>query len=99
MIRFKHGQGGVTFSIRVQPRAQCNQIVGQFDGSLKIKIAAPPVEGKANAECQRFLASIFGVKRSDVEILTGELARVKIVRIRGMDERMFLDVVERETRT
>jgi uncharacterized protein (TIGR00251 family) len=52
---------------------------------LKLRIAAPPVDGKANEECKRFLAKLFGVPPSMVEVLSGETARLKLIRIMNLD--------------
>lgn len=67
--------------VRVQPRARCDELVGPADGHLKIRLTAPPIEGKANARLTSFLAEAFGVPRSRVELLAGEHARLKRVRI------------------
>lgn len=67
--------------VRVQPRASRDEIVGPHAGSLKVRITAPPVEGKANAHLIRFLAKAFGLSRGDVELLGGESARSKRLRL------------------
>jgi len=68
-------------TLRVQPRASRDEIVGPHGESLKVRITAPPVEGKANAHLLKFLAKAFGVSRAAVELLGGESAREKRVRI------------------
>ncbi len=70
--------------LRVQPRASCDEIVGPHGGeALKIRITAPPVEGKANAHLIKFLAKAFGVSRGAVSLVGGETGRNKRVRIRA----------------
>ena len=70
----------MTLRVKVIPRSAKTEIVGEMaDGTLKIKIAAPPEKGKANDELVRFLAAHFGVKR--VEIISGHTAALKIVRL------------------
>jgi len=69
--------------VRVQPGARYDELVGPEDGHLKIRLTAPPVDGKANARLQSFLAEAFGVARSHVELLAGARARLKRVRIRA----------------
>lgn len=65
-------------SIRVQPRASRDEIVGPHgDEALKVRITAPPVDGKANAHLVRFLAKAFGVPRSRVTLLAGDSGRSK----------------------
>ncbi len=69
-------------NIRVQPRASRDEIVGPHgDGALKVRITAPPVEGKANAYLIRFLARAFGVSRSQVSLLGGDSSRNKRIAI------------------
>lgn len=69
--------------LRVQPRASRDEIVGPHGDSLKIRITAPPVDGKANSHLLKYLAKAFGVPRADVELVTGESGRNKQVRIRA----------------
>jgi uncharacterized protein (TIGR00251 family) len=70
-------------SVRVQPRASKDELVAPLGDSYKIRITAPPVEGKANAHLQRFLADAFGVARSQVELIKGAQGRRKTVRIQS----------------
>ena len=65
----------------LQPKASSDAIVGLHAESVKIRITAPPIEGKANAHLVKFLAKQFGVAKSAVSILSGELGRQKRVRI------------------
>ena len=73
-----------TFDVKVVPRANKNQIVGREGGIIKIRLNAPPVEGKANEALVRFLAEALGVHRAQIEIVTGQASRRKIVRVRGV---------------
>jgi uncharacterized protein len=76
--------GAVTIAVRVQPRAARTGLAGVQGGALKIRIAAPPVDGEANDECVRFLARALGVGRSSVEIVAGHSSKNKLVRVRGI---------------
>ena len=69
-------------SVRVQPRASRDEIVGPHGEALKVRITAPPVEGKANTHLVKFLAAAFGVTRGSVELLGGDTGRSKRLRIR-----------------
>jgi len=70
-------------NIRVQPKASHDEIVGPHNNALKIRITAPPVDGKANAHLVRFLAKSFGVAKSRIELISGETGRDKKLRIRA----------------
>jgi uncharacterized protein (TIGR00251 family) len=73
----------ILIGVRVVPRASRSEIVGLVDGVLKIRIAAPPVDGAANAELVKVLAKAFGVSKSSVGILSGETSKTKRIRISG----------------
>ena len=75
--------GGVVLEVLVQPRASRTRAVGEHDGRLKVQLAAPPVDGEANAALIAFLAAALGVRRADVAILRGETGRRKTVRVAG----------------
>ncbi|MDE2359507.1 MAG: YggU family protein, partial [Betaproteobacteria bacterium] len=71
----------LVLSLHVQPGAAHTSVDGAHGDSLKLKLAAAPVEGRANAELLRWLARAFGVPRRNVLLLRGETARAKVVRI------------------
>ena len=77
--------GGVELAIRVQPGAKRSEVVGLVGSELKVRVAAPPVDGKANQALGRFLASELGVGKRAVEIVRGERSRSKVVRVTGTD--------------
>ncbi|MCD4717330.1 MAG: DUF167 domain-containing protein [Desulfobacterales bacterium] len=70
--------------VRVVPRSSRNQIIGVEDGIFKIKLTAPPVDGKANKALIEFLAKKLGLAKGSVEIVSGERSRQKSVRIHGL---------------
>jgi uncharacterized protein (TIGR00251 family) len=76
----------VTLSVRIQPRASKNEVVVMEDGSFKIRLTAPPVDGAANEALVRFLADTLSVAKSQVEIVSGHTSREKIVSISGVGE-------------
>ena len=84
---FKESGGAVTFAVLVVPRASKNQIVGVVGEAIKIRLTAPPVEGKATAALIDFLAETLNVRRAQIEIVTGETSRHKRVRVRGVTAR------------
>lgn len=79
----------VTLDLQTTPNAPRSQIVGWVNGRLKVKVKAPAVEGKANAELLRFLAECFQVRPSAVTLVRGDTARLKTVRIDGISEEEF----------
>jgi hypothetical protein len=76
--------GAVALELLVQPRASRTRVVGEHDGRLKIQLAAPPVDGEANAALVDFLARALGVRKADVSIARGEAGRRKTVRVVGV---------------
>lgn len=83
MIRSTETGGALTFGVRVVPRASRTAAAGEHDGALKVRVAAPPVEGAANEELTRFLARAFGVHARAVEIVSGHASKTKVVRVVG----------------
>ncbi len=79
----KESAAGVTLSVHAQPRAKKNEIVGLHGSALKVKIAAPPVEGAANDEIMAFFAKLLGIPRSSISIERGGQSRHKVLRLRG----------------
>ena len=76
--------GIVSFSVRVQPRASRDEIAGEYQDGLKIRLNAPPVDGRANEALRKLLASRLKVPVSAVRIASGERGRTKRVEIRGV---------------
>ena len=87
--------GGVTLRIRVVPRASRSEIVGIVDDVLKIRIAAPPVDGAANDEVIKLLSKAFDISRSSVEIIGGEASRSKRIRLNGLTSAAAQAVLEK----
>ncbi|MGQ0702811.1 MAG: DUF167 domain-containing protein [Gemmatimonadales bacterium] len=78
--------GGLRLSIRVQPRARQTELAGTHGEALKIRVAAPPAEGAANAELLRFLAKRLELPRSAIRLVAGAASRNKIVEVVGVTE-------------
>ena len=96
--RVTESAGRVRFSVRVQPRASKSELAGEYGDAIRIRLAAPPVDGAANEELVSFLSSIFAVARKSVRILAWETARSKLIEIEGLTERAVSDVVSRMPR-
>ncbi len=79
---------GVTLAVRAQPGAKRTAIIGVYGegaaAQLKIAVHAPPLDGRANAALIEFLATTFGATKNAVEIVSGELSRSKVFRLRGV---------------
>ncbi|TLY33445.1 MAG: DUF167 domain-containing protein, partial [Nitrospirae bacterium] len=76
----------VTLSLRVQPRASRNAVVGWTGDTLNVRLTAPPVEGAANVACLEFLADLLDLPQSQFEILRGSRSRTKVIRISGLTQ-------------
>jgi uncharacterized protein (TIGR00251 family) len=83
VIGYREESGALVFAVRVVPRASKTAVAGEHDGALKVRVAAPPVEGAANAELMRFLAKQLGVAARAVEIVGGQTSKTKVVRVVG----------------
>jgi uncharacterized protein (TIGR00251 family) len=76
--------------LHVQPGAKRSEFAGRHGERIKLRLAAPPVDGKANAALIDFLAAYFGVPRRDVTIVSGLKSRSKRVAIEGVSDRPYL---------
>ena len=84
MIPLHVSSAGVSFSVKVQPRAKRNAITGEVGDALKVSLTAPPLEGRANEACIEFFANLLKVPRSSVTIASGETSRNKVIRVAGI---------------
>jgi hypothetical protein len=85
VIPIRDAPSGASFAIRVHPRAKKNAVTGEIGDALKISLTAPPVEGRANDACIRFLAELLQVPRSSVTIAAGDTGRNKVISVRGLN--------------
>ena len=95
MIPIRDTSAGVTFAVKVHPRAKKNAITGMVGDALKLALTAPPVDGRANEACIEFFANLLEVPRSSVTIASGETSRNKVIRVAGLSA----DEVQRRLRT
>jgi uncharacterized protein (TIGR00251 family) len=95
VLELNEKDDAVTIKLRVQPRAPRTEIAGEHAGAIKLRIAAPPVDGKANEECRRFLAKLLKVSATSVEIISGSSSRDKIIRIHNISARRVLEALGR----
>lgn len=88
--------GALHFRVRVQPRASRNEIAGEVDGALKVRLLAPALEDRANEALIEFLAELLKTPKAAVRILSGHRSRNKRVEIRGVTEQQVLGLIFRE---
>lgn len=86
---FHDGRKGAAFAVRVTPRASRNQIMElQSDGTVRVHIAAAPVDDQANHELVKFMSEVLGVPKSRIDIVAGASGRDKIIAVMDMDAEM-----------
>jgi uncharacterized protein len=91
MFAIRNASDGISFSVRVHPRAKKNAITGELGDALKVSLTTPPVEGRANEACIEFFAKLLKVPRSSVTIASGQTSRNKVIRVAGLTEQQVRD--------
>ena len=86
--------GAIIFSVWVQPRASRDAIVGEWQGALRVRLTAPPVDGLANEALRRLLAKHLEIPLAAVRILSGERNRTKRMEVRGVSAARILALVD-----
>ena len=94
VLDVKEKDGEVEFAVRVQPRSSRDAIEGEWQGALKIRLTAPPVDDRANQACRRLLAEQLNIPLAAVRIVAGERSRNKRVRVRGTTARAVHKLIE-----
>jgi uncharacterized protein (TIGR00251 family) len=95
MIPIHESSSGVTFAVKVHPRARKNAITGELGAALKVALTASPVEGKANEACIEFFANLLKVPRASVTIAAGQSSRNKVIRVAGLSAQEIQDRLTR----
>ncbi|HSE60441.1 MAG TPA: DUF167 domain-containing protein [Nitrospiraceae bacterium] len=86
---------GAVLTVHVQPKAARTECVGPYGDALKVRVAAPPVEGAANEALIRFLAETCGIPSGSVEIRSGSTARRKQILLKGLSARSVVEKLRR----
>ena len=94
MVDFSEKDGKLTFKVHVVPRASHSEIVGEHNGALRVRLAAPPVAGAANEELIRTLARALKLPRSAIEIAAGHRSKVKRVCATGANAKTLATMVQ-----
>ena len=89
MLEIQERDGATILSVRVQPRASKDELAGEMNGALKIRLQAPAVENHANDALIEFLAQLLKTPKSAVRILSGDRSRIKRIEIRGVTGRQI----------
>jgi len=87
VIAIQETAAGVTFAVKIQPRAHRNAITGELGDALKIALTAPPIDGRANAACIDFFSDLLHLPRSSITIISGQSSRNKVIRVSGISAR------------
>ena len=93
MLELQERDGAVIVSVRVQPRSSRNVVDGEWQGALRVRLTAPPLDDRANEALLAFLAEILRIPKSAVRILAGARSRTKRVEIRGVTARHIHDLL------
>src|SRR5271157_2726848 len=88
----------IVLRVRVQPGAGRASVVGRHGDALAVRVAAPPIEGRANAASLELVADLLGVRKSQVELVSGERSRMKRFRVAGIEPDQARDRIARELR-
>jgi len=96
MLDIQERNGGVLVAVRVQPRASRDEVVGEMQGALKVRLQAPAVENRANDALCEYLAALLKTPKSAVRILSGDRSRIKRIEIRGVTKQQVLGLLTRE---
>jgi uncharacterized protein (TIGR00251 family) len=91
MTKVQDASQGVSFAVKVHPRAKNDAITGEFGDALKVSLTTPPVEGRANDACIEFFAKLLKVPRSSVTIASGQTSRNKVIRVAGVSREYVVD--------
>jgi uncharacterized protein len=94
MLNFTERDGAITFQVKVVPRASKSSIVGVQDGALRIRVAAPPVDGAANEELIRILSKALRLPSSSIEIIVGQGSKTKLIRATGITGQQIKELLE-----
>jgi uncharacterized protein (TIGR00251 family) len=96
VVEIEERDGAVIFAVRVQPRASKDEIAGEMDGALKVRLRAPALEDRANEALCEHLARLLKTPKAAVRILSGDRSRRKRIEIRGVTKRQILDLMQQE---
>ena len=91
------GEPYITLHVQILPKSSRDEILGFVNGKLKIKVAAPPEDGKANDRLKEIISEVFDVPKSKVKIIRGKISRLKTILIEGITKHKYDYIVNRFT--
>lgn len=96
-LSFKNGKAGAAISVRVTTRSPRAELVGVLDdGTIKIKLTSPPIDGKANDELIRYLSGLMQIPKTNIEIISGHSSKNKLIVLFGIDSDRVNQLIENE---
>ena len=96
MLDIDERDGALVVAVRVQPRASRDEVAGEMNGALKVRLQAPAVENRANEALCEYLAALLKMPKSAVRILSGDRSRIKRLEIRGVTKQQLLGLLTRD---
>ena len=85
-VKITRLSNGIRFNLRVVPKSSKNILTVMDEGVVKLKINAPPIDGKANLACIKFLSDVFNVSKSQISIVSGDKSKTKVIEVLGEPE-------------
>jgi len=89
-LKIAENEGAVKFAVKVVPAGSRTELTGLYKGMLKVKVSAVAEKGKANQQLEKFLAERLGVKKADINIVSGQTNPIKQLRVEGLSSRALL---------
>jgi uncharacterized protein (TIGR00251 family) len=96
MLNIHERDGALVVAVRVQPRASRDEVAGEMNGALKVRLQAPAVEDRANEALCEYLAALLKTPKSAVRILSGDRSRIKRLEIRGVTKQQLLGLLAQD---
>ena len=95
MIPLHETSAGISFAVKIHPRAKQNRITGLLGEALKLALTAAPVDGRANQACIEFLSDLLHLPRSSITIVSGQTSHRKVIRVTGTSIELIKTTLEK----
>ncbi len=97
-LQIRETAAGLEVRLHVLPRSKCCEISGVYNGALKLKVTAPPVDDAANRAIIKYFSSLLDISKSGLAILSGQKSRDKILQIAGLSASKFLELIKAKSK-